>query len=63
MWKACTLVQQQNTSSNFLKMNKQVFQILKKKNKKNLFFTFLTLAQLGDQDKKPCIRHKGRVVG
>lgn len=62
MWKACTLVQQQNTSSNFLKMNKQVFQIFKKK-KKNLFFTFLTLAQLGDQDKKPCIRHKGRVVG
>lgn len=61
MWKACTLVQQQNTSSNFLKMNKQVFQIFKKKKKK--FFTFLTLAQLGDQDKKPCIRHKGRVVG
>lgn len=61
MWKACTLVQQQNTSSNFLKMNKQVFQIFKKKKKK--IFTFLTLAQLGDQDKKPCIRHKGRVVG
>lgn len=60
MWKACTLVQQ-NTSSNFLKMNKQVFQIFLKND--YLFFTFLTLAQLGDQDKKPCIRHKGRVVG
>lgn len=40
MWKACTLVQQQNTSSNFLKMNKQVFQILKKKEKKKDFLHF-----------------------